>query len=311
MRALTITELEAASGVPRSTIYFYVREGLLPVAQKAAASRAVYAESHLDLLRQISRLKDEGLSLHEIKGRMAADVVSAGKPEVDLVAQQAEKVRQSILVTAARLFARRGYRRTRIADIIKQAKVTPPVFYSHFASKQELFVQAFGLLSVWMSSYLEEKLRAEPDAAARELARIHAYVGVQTLSPDLMSLARSEALQEAGDIRREVERSYKQMASATLADLERLRVERTAQLPASDELMAFALMGSVEGIFMRASWDRRYSTKDILWTALCMFLAVEALYAGRIDLTERLASYRERIEQLAAAPPVIPPEALI
>lgn len=309
MRALTISELENASGEPRSTIYFYVREGLLPVAQKAAASRAIYSQAHLDLLKEIARLKGEGFALEEIRERLATRVASAGALEVDLVAEQAERVRQSILTTAARLFAHKGYKRTRVSDIIKEVGVTPPVFYSHFASKQELFVAAFGVLVGWMRGFLEGRLLDEPDPAVRELARVHGYVGVQTLSPDLMSLARSEALQEEGDMRREVERSYKEMTRGTLEDLDRLRKQGGTSLPASDELMAFGLLGGVEDIVMRASWDDRYSTEDILWTTLCIFLAVEAVYTGRLDISERLASYAGKIEQLAASPPPVPPDA--
>ena len=51
MRALTIVELERESGVARRTIYYYVRIGLLPAAQKASPSRALYTEGHLALLR--------------------------------------------------------------------------------------------------------------------------------------------------------------------------------------------------------------------------------------------------------------------
>jgi DNA-binding transcriptional MerR regulator len=36
MRALAIGELETESGVSRSTIYYYVRAGLLPPAQKSS-----------------------------------------------------------------------------------------------------------------------------------------------------------------------------------------------------------------------------------------------------------------------------------
>jgi len=309
MRGLTITELEDASGVPRSTIYFYVREGLLPVAQKAAVSRAVYPESYVDLLSEIAALKAEGLSLQTIKERLSARIASAGASDVDLIAEQAEQVKRSILHAAARLFARRGYKRTRIADIIKEAGVTPPVFYDHFISKQQLFAEAFGLLSGWMSGFLQSRLAGEPDPAARELARVQCYVGFQALSPDLMSLARSEALQEAGEMRAEVERSYKDMVRGTLEDLVRLRGQSGVSLPVSDELVAFGLLGSVEDIVMRASWDEQYSTERILWTTLCMYLAVEALYTGRLDVSERLTAYADRIRRLAAAPPVMPPEA--
>jgi AcrR family transcriptional regulator len=310
MQTLTISELENESGTPRSTIYYYVREGLLPVAQKAAASRAVYSESHVDLLKEIARLKDEGLPLDVIKGRLASQVASAGAVDVDLVAEQAEQVRQSILVAAARLFARRGYKRTRIIDIIREVGVTPPVFYSHFPSKQELFVESFGVFVGWMRGFLETRLVDEPDPAARDLARVHGYFGVQSLSPDLMSLVRSEALHEDGDMRRVVQRSYKDMCRATREDLARLREQGGAALPAADELVAFALLGGVENIVMRASWDERYSTKDVLWTTLCVFLGVEAIYSGRLDLTEQLAKYAGIIDQLASSPPPIPPDAL-
>ena len=57
VRPLTISELEQESGVPRSTIYYYVREGLLPPAQKAAASRAIYSDVYVALLGEIARLQ--------------------------------------------------------------------------------------------------------------------------------------------------------------------------------------------------------------------------------------------------------------
>ncbi len=309
MRSLTITDLEEATGVPRSTIYFYVREGLLPIAQKAAASRAIYAESHVDILKEIVRLKAEGQPLQTIKERLAPQLESARSLEIDLVAEQAEQTRQSILVAAARLFARKGYKRTRVADIIKEVGVTPPVFYSHFSSKQELFVESFGVFVGWMRGFLESRLVDEPDPAARDLARVHGYFGVQALSPDLMSLVRSEALQEDGDMRKVVERSYKAMTESTQADLTRLREEGGTALPAAAELVAFGLLGGVENIVMRASWDDRYSSRDVLWTTLCIFLAVEALYTGRLDLGRELARYSDLVERLAETAPPVPPAA--
>ncbi len=310
MQALTISELEGLSGVPRSTIYYYVREGLLPVAQKAAASRAVYSESHVDLLQLIARLKEEGLRLDSIRERLASELASAGAAEVDLVAEQAEQVRKSIVVVAARLFARKGYKRTRIVDIIQEAGVTPPVFYSHFPSKQDLFVESFGVFVEWMRGFLESQLLEEPDPAARDLSRVHGYFGVLALSPDLMSLVRSEAMHDGAGMRGAVEKSYKDMTQATLEDLVRLREQGGTSLPALDELVAFGLLGAVENIVMRASWDDRFSTKDVLWTTLCIFLGVQALYTGRLDVSKELVGYAGTIERLASESPPIPPDAL-
>jgi len=311
MQALTISELERASGVPRSTIYFYVREGMLPEAQKAAASRAIYTDRHLALLQEIVRLKAEGLPLTAIKERMAAQIASAGATDVDLVAEQNEHVRHSILVVAARLFARRGYKRTRVTDIIKEAEVTPQVFYGHFASKLDLFMESYGLFVEWMHSFLAGGLVDEPDPAARELARTHGYLGMRNLSPDLLCLVRSEALQEECDMQKVVEKSYGGVTRATLEDLLRLREQGQTALPVPDELVAFGLLGAVENMVMRVSWDDRYSTKDVLWTALFLFLAVEGAYSGRTDLTDRLTRYTEAVERLAAQPPPTPPAAYL
>ena len=310
MQALTIRDLERASNISRSTIYFYVREGLLPTAQKAAPSRAVYSTTHLELLEEISRLKEERLPLEVIKERLAPRVASAVAAGIDLVAEQAEHTRQSILVSAARLFARRGYKRTRVADIIAEAGVTPPVFYSHFPSKQQLFVESFGVFVGWMRGFLESRLVEEDDPAARNLARTEGYLGIQALSPDLMALVRSEAMHEHDDVRKVAQRSYKDMIRDTLEDLTRMRQEGAVSLPASDELTAFALLGGLENIVMRASWDGRYSVKDVLWTTLCIFLAVEAVYLGRLDLSEDLAKYATSVDRIAESPLTVPPDAL-
>ena len=310
MQSMTINELERASRVPRSTIYYYVREGLLPTAQKAAASRALYTDRHLSLLAEIGHLKGQGLPLKAIKESLAQQIAAAGAGDVDLVAEQNEQTRQAILTAAARLFARKGYKRTRVVDIINEVGTTPPVFYGHFPSKQELFVEAFGVFVGWMRGFLESRLVDEPDPAARDLARVQGYLGVQMLSPDLMALVRSEALHEDDALRRAVQRSYRDMTQDTLDDLVDLRNEAGATLPAADELMAYGLLGGLENIVMRASWDGRYSRSDVLWTTLSMFLAVQALYSGRLDLRADFERYAGTVARLARTPPPVPPDAL-
>ena len=309
MRPLTISELERATNVPRSTIYFYVREGLLPPGQKAAASRAIYTDVHAELLREITRLKKAGWSLEAIRRELEPRIREASLQEVDLVAEQAEQTRKALLAAAARLFVRKGYKRTRVADIIQEVGVTAPVFYSHFPSKQQLFVEAFGLFVSWMRDALESRLVMEPDPAARDLSRVQAYLGLQAVSPDLLSLVRSEAMHENGEMREVVKNAYNDMVRGTLSDLTEMRQKSNAVLPAADELVAFALLGGVENMVMRSSWDDKYSTRDVLWSTLCLFLAVEALYTGRLEIREQLSRYAELVNRIAQSPPPVPPAA--
>ena len=305
VRALSISELERLTGTPRSTIYYYVRDGVLPAAQKAAASRAVYSDVHVEALREIRRLKDEGAPLDEIRERIRPLVERRQAEEPDLVARRTQQTRDAILQAAALQFARRGYRRTRIGDIIKEVGITPPVFYAHFSTKRQLFIEAFNVFVHWMGDLIEPPLAEEPDPAVRLLMRLYAYWGLQRLSPDLLGLARAEALQEDGETRAAVQEAQRWITSGPTRDLAGLRSGHDDP-PVSDELIAYSLFGATEEIAMRASWDDTYSQRDIMVAHLFTYLAIEAAYTGRCDAIERLGSYGSLIDRLIEQGPPVP-----
>ena len=71
----SISELGQAANVSRRTIRYYIARDILP-PPKMAGRNAVYGPEHLDRLKEIGRLKEEGLTLHEIGLRMqGGDVV--------------------------------------------------------------------------------------------------------------------------------------------------------------------------------------------------------------------------------------------
>lgn len=55
--------------------------------------------------------------------------------------EDAQKTRKAILDSALRLFSRRGYERTSLADIAKYAGVTRGAIYWHFDDKRELILE--------------------------------------------------------------------------------------------------------------------------------------------------------------------------
>ncbi|MBD3791340.1 MAG: MerR family transcriptional regulator [Campylobacterales bacterium] len=60
-----ISELVSKSGVPKSTILYYIKEGLLPEAKKLKPNVHRYSESHLELLHYISYMKEHLGSTNE------------------------------------------------------------------------------------------------------------------------------------------------------------------------------------------------------------------------------------------------------
>jgi DNA-binding transcriptional MerR regulator len=63
-----ISELVAATGVPKSTILYYIKEGLLPEAKKLKSNVHRYNDEHLELIRYIKYMQQEiGSSIEQIK----------------------------------------------------------------------------------------------------------------------------------------------------------------------------------------------------------------------------------------------------
>jgi DNA-binding transcriptional MerR regulator len=86
-RPLRMAELSARSGVPRETIHFYLREGLLPRPRKGGRTVAYYGEEHLERLRTIRRLREEKyLPLAVIRRLLDAPGAPAER-DVDVLAE--------------------------------------------------------------------------------------------------------------------------------------------------------------------------------------------------------------------------------
>lgn len=69
---MPMRDLAEKSGLPRTTIHHYAREGLLPDARKTAPNAARYGQEHLDRLALITSLRAEGpdsraLSIPEVR----------------------------------------------------------------------------------------------------------------------------------------------------------------------------------------------------------------------------------------------------
>ena len=66
---MRISELSRHSGVPVTTIKFYIREGLLPAGERSHRNQASYSEVHLRKLDLIRALREvAGLSLDVVRG---------------------------------------------------------------------------------------------------------------------------------------------------------------------------------------------------------------------------------------------------
>lgn len=77
--ALNLAELSAAAGVPCRTIRFYIAQGLLD-GPDTAGRTARYAQRHLERLQAVQAAKQQGMTLGEIRRRLAGPVEEATSP---------------------------------------------------------------------------------------------------------------------------------------------------------------------------------------------------------------------------------------
>lgn len=303
MRPMTIAQLERESGVGRSTIYYYISEGLLPPAQKASATRAIYDRRHLELLAKIRQLKAEKLSLREIGDRLAEQIEAAAENGVDLVARQNEVTRSAIVEAAARRFVEQGYERTRINDICRDVGITGQALYSHFPSKKHLFLACYDIYFNWMNEQIAARIRESDDSAVQLLWRAWAGYAIQGFSPDMRAMAHLEAAHSESELWGNVRELYAKLLAGSAEELARHRARGANEQLFDDELVSYGFLGLLENMQMRASWDERYSKRDVLRNFLAVFMAVRAAYEGRVDLTEDWEAVAGLAEELAESEP--------
>jgi TetR/AcrR family transcriptional regulator len=116
--------------------------------------------------------------------------------------------RAAIVEAALAVFSARTYRGATTAEIAREAGVTEPILYRHFASKRELFLEC--LDEVWrrLREAVEDEIAAEPDPAGWALAVPRAIATLRRrrlAATQLWLHALSEATEDA-EIRRHFRR---------------------------------------------------------------------------------------------------------
>ncbi len=295
----------ARTGLSRSAIHYYLREGLIPQPQKTAVNRSLYTGDHARLLGKIAEMKGRGESLARIKAELREEVARAEGSEVDLAELESERVRHRILRVATEEFVARGYKQSPVADIIRKAGVTSQVFYSHFAGKGELLAESFRMFMRWNLAFVEPKLAQSADIGEKLLWRVLADFRANQLGSEVLSLVSTEPGGGA-DLARVVEQAWEDIVGMIMADFESA-LPPGAKPAISLELLAYGMIGALHNTSLRASWDEKYSREDLLAVHLWTWLAVLAALSGEVDVDSRLARYTDLIRTVAAREPETPP----
>jgi AcrR family transcriptional regulator/predicted DNA-binding transcriptional regulator AlpA len=267
-------ELVQRSGVSRSTIHFYLREGLLPTPIKTGRTMAYYDRSHLDRLKSIQKSKmDMRMPLAFLKkkigestkgGKVRSEApVSDGTSQSSLLNRR-ERRKQDIIEAAIAVFSNKGYHRTHVQDITKTAGIAKGTFYLYFQDKRDIFIEVLDEVIRKMISEGNEAIKDEEDPARRLLSRGRFIFENYSKYNNILFQLRVAGAADEKLPAEKVKGIYHEMTELLVRDDISQLVELGVSRDIDQDLLAYAFVGLFEIMSFRMTVDNKYSFDQII-----------------------------------------------
>jgi AcrR family transcriptional regulator/predicted DNA-binding transcriptional regulator AlpA len=261
-RPLKISDLEKISGIGRSTIHYYLREGLLSPPRRTGKTMAYYHAGHVEELRRIRELQDEGYPLTIIKeirdGSRAW--IEVGGPET---APSADRKLQ-IMEKAVEVFARKGYHKARISDITRAVGLGHSTFYLYFPSKKALFIECVDQVFQAMFSGVWEEIKHEKDPVKRMRMRAEVVLKSHPQFIDILQVLHG-TMEEDPRLESKRRDIYASVAKTVQRDIIKAMEEGIIK-PINTEIASYMMVGWLETAPLLMGTGKGYTADDMLDT---------------------------------------------
>jgi len=271
---MRIKELEAISGVPRTTIHFYLRQGLLHAPHKTGRTMAYYDDSHLRRLKEIQALKkgtrvpitflkeqinqiDQGNSTTTRQD----DRVDASKP-VSTTKEKAKK-RQDIINQTIQIFSKKGYHQTKVSDITRSLKISTGTFYLYFKNKRDLFIEVIDDVFKHIVGEAAIAIKGEDDFLKRLKIRGRVFYNNYTKYSEILNQLRAEMASEEQWPAEKIQIIYRGLTQPVIREIETAMNEGLIR-KIDPDLLGYSLTGLIEIMSLRLSLDNKYNLDDII-----------------------------------------------
>jgi TetR/AcrR family fatty acid metabolism transcriptional regulator len=102
---------------------------------------------------------------------------------------------QQIIEAAVRVFARKGYYNSRVADIAREAGIAAGTIYLYFKTKDDILVTLFREKMAEFVDALRKAIAGEPDAASKVRRLVTLHFRMLEENPDLADVVQVELRQ--------------------------------------------------------------------------------------------------------------------
>lgn len=267
---MRIRDLIRLSGAPRTTIHYYIREGLLHPPIKTGRTMGYYDETHLRRLQYINKLKvDMGLPMAVIRERLE-ELDRTGKWESvfdqdgaddDEIKVQGGR-RQDIIDAAIRIFSEKGYYKTKVQDITSLIGISTGTFYIYFKNKRDLFVEVVDDVFRTIVGEAALALKNEDDPLRRLEIRGEVFYKNYSKYNEILHQLRAEMAGDDSWPANRVKKAYKDLTKPVIREV-RDAIEKGICRPVDPELLAYTLTGIIEIVSMRLKLDDKYTFSEV------------------------------------------------
>jgi AcrR family transcriptional regulator len=264
---MSMSEISRITGIPASTIRYYLREGLISSPQKKGKTRAYYNEDHVMQLKKLKQLRNEDkFSIEEIKKNHSFPKDIANGPiEQSSVINRKE----DIILAAIDLFRSQGFN-TSINDIAVRAQISKATFYKYFSDKEELFYECADRVFYHIDKEFQELLD-EKNIIKRLTLRPSLFIKTHRYMIDMLNLVRGISMGGELKNRLKLNQIIANLIDPIVNDLdEGIRLGLFNKM--NTQIIAHILMGAVEYGTYFCDGKNNSEIDELIETALSLIL---------------------------------------
>lgn len=158
--------------------------------------------------------------------------------------------RARILKSAIKVFARKGFHETKVAEIARTAGVADGTIYLYFKSKDDLLISVFEETVEELSSRLTTDLVSLPDTASKIRHIVKSQLGIIKAQRDLAEVLSITLRQSNRFLRQFAAPKFSAYLDIISAVIEQGQQRGEVRADVSPRVVARALYGALDGLLM-------------------------------------------------------------
>ncbi|MFA6011824.1 MAG: MerR family transcriptional regulator [Desulfobacteraceae bacterium] len=305
---LKINEVEKVTGIPRSTIHFYLREGLLHPPVKTGRTMAYYDSSHLERLKLIQQMKNDlGIPITYIKDRLALQTPGMS-PEPNAATNETfsatsspkDRRKNEIINGAIKIFSEKGFYKTKVKDITDALDMSTGTFYIYFKNKDDLFNEAIDGVVKSILGGAAEAIKNEKDFMMRILLRGRIFFEQYSKYSEVLNQLRAEMTRDSQKYQKKVKKIYHGLTQPIIREFA-AAMDQGLIRKSDPDLLAYAMTGLIEIMSFRMTVDPTYSFGDVITFLADFIINGVPLFNDEEDKQRALAAVRNYVKELENA----------